>query len=93
MIDNDLITALAREYAEDNFTDDKDFIDEAENTIRFLLRNYYLVEKSKVKEKYRQNNRHHEMARELNKPLMVVWFKSSLNLLEEIFPDLEKEAE
>lgn len=44
------IAALAREYAEENFTDDKDFIDETENTIRFLLRRFYLVEKSKAEQ-------------------------------------------
>lgn len=58
------ITALAREYAEENliFHEDmsnclrneylKIFADEAERVIRFLLRRFCLVEKSEVTERY-----------------------------------------
>lgn len=63
-MDNDQITALAREYAEDDNPispyrnpserewDIQTDAGSAERVIRFLLRRYCLVEKSKVKEEY-----------------------------------------
>lgn len=60
-MDNDQITALAREYAEESLILSEDmpnclrneylklFADEVERLIRFLLRRYCLVEKSRLK--------------------------------------------
>lgn len=57
-MDNDQITALAREYAEETYPNLSDKIisrrtqeiKDAERLIRFLLRRYALVEKSTIKE-------------------------------------------
>lgn len=47
------ITALACEYAEETHHGNTVAVDEAISTIRFLLRRFCLVEKSKIKETWK----------------------------------------
>lgn len=57
------ITAIAREYAEERSSIMQGSLGtkiQAELVIRFLLRRYCLVEKSKVEEEYKNNNQKKE---------------------------------
>ncbi len=91
---NTEITALAREYAEEyyNIRGSVDLMaGEAENVIRFLLRRYALVEKSKVEEEY-----HEAKFTCGNVAPCSETFATSLaqkSVLERIFPDLGKEVD
>lgn len=85
------ITALAREYAEDGY-----FVqiiqDDAEEFLRWLLRRYFLVEKSKAEQffKWRQN-----ILANQNKYDRYIVDEASAEkrLMLCIFPDLGKEVE
>lgn len=95
MIDNDQITALAREYAEERASLMQGSLStkiQAELVIRFLIRRFCLVEKSKVMEIYEKEKRMEKMAGVLHKPLMGLWFKAGLKLLEDFFPEIVKEV-
>lgn len=104
MIDNDQITALAREYAEEIVQDTdsypelpicllnemrKEVAEDFEEKIRFLLRRFTLVEKSKVEAKHKEAL----AALESNDNEDVKWGTYRLSLLESLFPDLGKEVE
>lgn len=104
-MDNDQITALAREYAEE-YTKKKypnvpghvreriieGRMEHMEDFIPWLLRRFCLVEKSNVMEIYEKKKRMEDMAGELHKPLMGLWFKAGLKLLEDFFPEIVKEV-
>ncbi len=53
---DDEITKLAREYVAEVYGGDTDFINEAENVIRFLLRTHCIVSKEKVRKAYDNAN-------------------------------------
>ena len=93
------ITALAREYAEEIYPNLSDKIisrrtqeiKEAERVIRFLLRRFCLVEKSKVKEEY-----HEAKFTCGNVDPCSSTFVASLSqksMLERLFPEIAKEVE
>lgn len=98
MIDNDQITALAREYAEEiRPYNDKNAplsildIRAAKRLIHFLLRRYCLVEKGKVEGEYR-------VAKELlDKVPALSIIGSVINgqiiALDSLFPEIAKEVE
>lgn len=96
-MDNDQITALAREYAEETYPNLSDKIisrrtqeiKEAERVIRFLLRRFTLVEKSKVEAKHKEAL----AALESNDNEDVKWGTYRLSLLESLFPEIAKEVE
>lgn len=86
------ITALAREYAEENVSmrhTTAIVADEAERLIRFLLRRFCLVEKEAVRKEY-------DLAEKL-------WIKSAcatteefnmgrMNAIQSLFPEIAKEV-
>lgn len=97
------ITAIAREYAEKEIATElpniTDYAKErtisavaerTENVIRFLLRRYCLVEKSKVSEMY-------DVAMEISRLPKSVEARgyaiSRLQTLERLFPEIAKEVE
>lgn len=103
MITDDQITALAREYAEDDnpitahrTPTERDWdiqidADSAERVIRFLLRRFCLVEKSKVE---RAMQLHEDKIKELFKGSKTWFFhKGSAETLKYLFPELGKEVE
>lgn len=92
------ITALAREYAEEecnkstmidtsNLYEDK--LLEFYDVYGFLLRRYCLVEKGKLEAKYKEVL----AALESNDNEDVKWGTYRLSLLDHLFPDLGKEVE
>lgn len=89
-MNDDQITALAREYAEltDGSPADIAYITAiAENTIRFLLRRFCLVEKEAVRKEYKQ-------AAEDYDPYDPMYSnRGKLDLLESLFPEIAKEVE
>lgn len=90
-MNKDKITSLAREYAEEIYNGDTDFIPEAEQILEWLTHRFCLVEKSKVEEEYR-------VAKEcLDKVPALSIIGSVINgqiiVLESLFPDLRKEVE
>jgi hypothetical protein len=102
VMDNDQITALAREYAEEK-VDPRGFskrtyevlVDEnaeyVEDVIRFLLRRYALVEKERLK---RVMSLHIEKSDETVKGGKAWFFhKGSANTLRYLFPEIAKEVE
>lgn len=97
----DQITALAREYAEEIYPNLSDKIislktqeiKEAEDVIRFLLRRFCLVEKSKVAIKYNNAKRLEEDATAFGFEKHRSNAKAIKNLIESLFPEIEKEAE
>lgn len=85
------IQSLAREYAEEIYKGDTDFIDECEQVIDWLLRRYYLVEKSKIEEEY-----HEAKFTCGNVDPFSETFVTSLaqkSVLERLFPEIGKEVE
>lgn len=108
MIDSDQITALAREYAEltDGSPADIAYITAiAENTIRFLLRRFYLVEKEAVRKEYESvkdtpddcNYEEHGATWD-ETPYLSRFYDEGYdcgqkNLLESLFPEIGKEVE
>lgn len=88
------ITSLAREYAEltDGSPADIAYVTAiAENTIRFLLRRYCLVEKTKVKAIYRAKSEIYYCG--FHNRDTVLKEGSQMELLESIFPEIAKEVE
>lgn len=89
-----LITALVREYAEqtDGSSADIAYIKAiAENALRFLLRRYCLVEKSKVEEEYAEARIFCENVDSCGES--YARNEARMFLLERLFPEIEKEAE
>ncbi len=97
-MNNDQITALAREYAEEirpynDKTAPLSILDirEAERLIRFLLRRFCLVEKERLK---RVMLLHIEKSNECSKGGKTWFFhKGSANTLRYLFPEIAKEVE
>lgn len=86
------IIALAREYAEETDGSPVDIAYTtaiAENAIRFLLRRYCLVEKSKIRNQFESAKKLIE-ARDYNKQCIGV---GSRGVLERLFPEIGKEVE
>lgn len=97
------ITALAREYVEEENPitpyrnhSERDWdiqidADSAERVIRFLLRRFCLVEKSRVKDEYHEA----KFACGNVDPCSETWatYQAQKSLLERLFPDLGKEVE
>lgn len=100
------ITALAREYAEEATKADAsdpnlsatdlngikhDVAEYAEEVIRFLLRRYVLVEKSKVEEEYHEAN----ICRTHVERYGAQWgaLTAKMALMERLFPEITKEVE
>lgn len=100
------ITALAREYAEETFQDEEsnpelpicllnEIREEAaadfEEKIRFLLRRYCLVKKSKVEEEYNEA----KFACGNVDPCSETWatYQAHKSVLERLFPEIGKEVE
>lgn len=89
---DDQITAFAREYAE--FTDtaevNKKYISAiCENFLKYTLRRYCIVEKSKLKTKHKEAL----AALESNDNEDVKWGTYRLSLLKSLFPEIAKEVE
>ena len=95
-MNEDQIIVFAREFSE--FTDgspaDIAYITAiAENSIRFLLRRYCLVEKSKVSEKYSEAKSSIKEGYKARLGGMIAIGEAHKALLESLFPDLGKEVE
>lgn len=95
---NEQITALAREYAEykqrtDAFKcSNKEFdVSDFEAVFHFLLRRFCLVEKSKVEEEYRAENKTLSKVPPLSIIGCIIYGQTIV--LESLFPDLRKEVE
>lgn len=106
-MDNDQITALAREYAEEIFKNDESNPDlsicllndikfeaaaDFEEKLRFLLRRYALVEKSKVEKEYNLALSSFEEAG-CSRPLNQSYFEGRSDAIERLFPSIAKEVE
>lgn len=97
-MNNDQITALAREYAEEirpykDKTAPLSILDirEAERLIRFLLRRYYLVEKSKAREAYKDAQKdQHNSERDF---ALTLAGRNRSAVLIDLFPEIAKEVE
>ena len=94
------ITALAREYAEairpyNDKTAPLSILDirEAERLIRFLLRRYCLVEKSKVAEEYKRAIETNRNGKETGAYSLCTMGSARKVLLESLFPEIAKEVE
>lgn len=94
-MNEDQITALAREYAEEIYPNLSDKIislrtqeiKNAERLIRFLLRRYCLVEKSKVKETWKEITNVYLAHRHIT-------YDGARYLFDEVlFPDIAKEVD
>lgn len=88
------ITAIAREYAEltDGSPADIAYIKAiAENTIRFLLRRFCLVEKAKLEKEYHEA----KFACGNVDPCSETWttYLAQKSLIERLFPEIAKEVE
>ena len=55
---------LAKKYVDQTYNGDTDFIDEAENVISWLLRDYAIVPKSQLKELYECYKQHEVVSKE-----------------------------
>lgn len=88
-MDDKTIISLAREYAEEMHHGNTVAVDEAIETINFLLRRYALVEKSMLKMKYGEAS----CALVSSDTEDVKWGTYRLSLLDALFPDLGKEVE
>lgn len=96
-MDDDKITALAREYAEEirpynDKTAPLSILDirEGERLIRFLLRRYCLVEKKDVEAKYQEaKERYFNPDDETEKTM----YGRRMSMLESLFPEIKKEVE
>lgn len=94
-MDDDQITALAREYAEERASMMQGSLTtkiQAEDVIRFLLRRFCLVEKSKVEKEY-QSSKHYFEHTDNSNPTQKQYFWGRICALEYLFPDLGKEVE
>lgn len=101
MENNDQITALAREYAEEKYPylSDKIIslrtqeIKNAERLIHFLLRRYCLVEKSKVEEEYYEAKFACGNVDPCSDTDTWIMYHTEKSLLERLFPEIAKEVE
>lgn len=96
MIDNDQITALAREYAEERASIMQGSLTtkiQAELVIRFLLRRFCLVEKEVIREEYSKATAHVEEAIKSKSPLSESCGKGKRLAILSLFPDLGKEVD
>ena len=108
MIDNDQITALAREYAEEATKADAsdpnlsatdlngikhDVAEYAEEVISFLLRRFCLVEKARVEEKLKAVNNQIKSGEELGLNRLTAVGHTNKALLSVLFPEIAKEVE
>lgn len=93
-MNDDQITAVAREYAE--FTDlspvDKKNVSAiCENFLKYALRRYYLMEKKDMEAKYQEAK---ERCFDTNVDKTdIVMDSSRISLLEYLFPEITKEVE
>ena len=104
---DDQITALAREYAEEVYRNvHKEmevlpsclsneainmFAEDMESKLKWLLRRYCLVEKSKVKEVYKNTKSYKSELESFSRQSDCCSVK--LRLLESLFPEIAKEVE
>lgn len=101
-MDNDQITALAREYAEEIYPheDGEDLgqmsflrnnaIKHISSTLKMLLRRYCLVEKKDVEAKYQEaKERYFNSDDEIEKTM----YGGRMSMLEYLFPEIAKEVE
>lgn len=93
------ITALAREYAEENpkiaelkVPYIRKYEKTCEDFLRFLLRRYALVEIEAVRKEYEDSYRQY-LAAGNARPLRQQYFFGRCFALEHLFPDLGKEVE
>lgn len=97
----DQITAIAREYAEEIYPNLSDKIislrtleiKNAERLIRFLLRRFCLVEKSRIQEEYQKAKTQIKDGKELGLHVLVTLGGAKEALLESLFPSIAKEVE
>lgn len=95
-MNDDQITALAREYAEQTDGSPADIAYRkaiAENTLRFLLRRFCLVEKKQVIEEYKSAKHDSKMAHRERLYTMLAAASARKALLESLFPEIGKEVE
>lgn len=95
IMDDKEITALAREYAEETVSHTRlstTVADDTEDVIRFLLRRYCLVEKSKVEKEY-QSSKHYFEHTDNSNPTQKQYFWGRICALEYLFPEIAKEVE
>lgn len=104
MENKDQITALAREYAEEctnpsgfsKATYEEMVEERTENVtyvLRWLLRRYCLVEKSKMLEEYKSAKYDNKIARQERLPAMLAVASARKALLESLIPEIGKEVE
>lgn len=107
-MNDDLITALAREYAEEIFKNDESNPDlsicllndikfeaavDFEEKLRFLLHRYCLVEKSKVENAYQRAKNAEKDGEDLKLPLLRRTGRIQRIVVESLFPGIGKEVE
>lgn len=107
-MDEKTITALAREYAEESTKADAndpnlsesdlieirhDIEEYVTGILRFLFRRYSLVEKSKLQEEYRKVQKQMIEGDELGIHVLFIHGKIKKDLLESLFPEIEKEVD
>lgn len=95
-MNDDQITALAREYAEETVSHTRlstAIADDTEDVIRFLLRRYCLVEKSKVKDAYMSAIKDVKDGYKSKIGGMIAMGGAKGALLESLFPEIAKEVE
>lgn len=105
-MNDDQINALAREYAEEKADPisfkayaDPEFkkelhirgcANDAKDVIKFLLRRFCLVEKSKVEEEYKSSTHYFENTDSSN-PTQKQYFWGRMCAIKSLFPEIEKE--
>lgn len=107
IMDDNTITALAREYAEEIVQDTdsypelpicllnemrKEVAEDFEEKIRFLLRRFCLVEKSKVKAEYQQAKALFDEALKENALYVLTPMATKLQVLNLMYPEIAKEV-
>lgn len=103
-MDNDQITALAREYAESRYpeakTDEDDFLYDSavyvmEDNLRWLLSRYCLVEKSKVTTEYKAcaSMRDDNLLPNIESAIQHHKGIEGIRVLKSLFPEIAKEVE
>lgn len=105
-MDNEQITALARELADELYNNDSSYrkilwwceepkerkAEELEYTLRFLLCRYCLVEKSKLIEEYKSATANFNNASDPVIPTMD-YYLGIMKFIESLFPEIAKEVE
>lgn len=103
------ITTISREYAEEVYRNAHKemevlpnclsneainmFAEDMESKLKWLLRRFCLVEKSKIQEEYQKAQAHIKDGKEFDVHVFVTIGASKESLLESLFPDLGKEVE